>query len=238
MAPVPRKSLDKGGLQGRSSPGPVIPPAEPAIRCRPAGQSLHLPTVQLAIATAVAERTDIGLPGDPGPGDSRTANPGSTKRGAADPGSAPDERAAADPLPLASPTAGTTRDFATAMGMLGAEIVEQVETSVQSVLTENHQMRELAQEMADASGQAREQFKVSIACSGDAESAIERRQLFGTHLAASIERIAGEVRKSIRRLAHAGHQDPSVRRRPSTGGIGMTMCRPAPAKGQVFGQLE
>ena len=62
---------------------------------------------------------------------------------AADPGAAPEQHAAAEPLPLASPSPGTTRDFATAMGMFGGEIVEQVETSVQSVLTENHQMREM-----------------------------------------------------------------------------------------------
>jgi methyl-accepting chemotaxis protein len=58
-------------------------------------------------------------------------------------------------------------------------------------------MREMAQEMADASVQAREQFKVSIARSADSEQAIEQLQVFGTQLAASIERIAGEVRKSI-----------------------------------------
>ena len=116
---------------------------------------------------------------------------------AADPGAAPEQHAAAEPLPLASPSPGTTRDFATAMGMFGGEIVEQVETSVQSVLTENHQMREMAEEMASASVQATDQFKVSIARSTDAESAIEQLQSCGTQLAASIERIAGEVHKSI-----------------------------------------
>ena len=125
-------------------------------------------------------------------------NPVAGDRASTDPGGTPDKPAAADPLPLGCPTSGTPRDFATAMGMFGSEIVEQVETSVKSVLAENHQMREMAQEMAEASGQARDQFKVSIARSADFEiPAIEHLQSFGTQLAASIERIAGEVRKSI-----------------------------------------
>jgi methyl-accepting chemotaxis protein len=104
---------------------------------------------------------------------------------------------AAGPMPLAHPAQGTARDFATAMDMFGAEIIEQVDTSVQSVLAENNQMREMAQAMADACGQARDQFKVSIARSADAETAIEQLQSFGTQLAASIAQIAVEVRKSI-----------------------------------------
>jgi methyl-accepting chemotaxis protein len=55
----------------------------------------------------------------------------------------------------------------------------------------------MAEEMASASVQATDQFKVSIARSTDAESAIEQLQSCGTQLAASIERIAGEVHKSI-----------------------------------------
>jgi Methyl-accepting chemotaxis protein (MCP) signalling domain len=165
---------------------------------------------------AMAERAEViprsnPVPADPRLTDPRHTDPGptdlrSTDRGHTDPGSVPDNSAAADPLPPAGLTSGTTRDFATAMGMFGSEIVEQVETSVQSVLSENHQMREMAQEMADASVQAREQFKVSIARSADAESAIEHLQSFGTQLAASIERIAGEVRNSIETVKIAVEQ--------------------------------
>jgi methyl-accepting chemotaxis protein len=135
---------------------------------------------------------------------------------AADPGAAPEPPAAAEPSPLASPSAGTPRDFATAMGMFGGEIVEQVETSVQSVLTENHQMREMAEEMASASVQATDQFKVSIARSADAESAIEQLQSCSSQLAASIERIAGEVHTSIATVKAAVAQATEMQRSVET----------------------
>jgi methyl-accepting chemotaxis protein len=121
-----------------------------------------------------------------------------------------------DPPPLAEASAGTTRDFATAMGMFGSEIVEQVDTSVQAVIAENHQMREMAQEMASASDQAREQFQVSIARSAEAETGIEQLQLFGTQLAASIEHIAGDVRKSIATVRIAVEQATETQRSVET----------------------
>src|SRR5580658_8923848 len=70
-------------------------------------------------AVETAGRTDLALLPDQGP-----TNPGLN-----DPGSAPEQHAAVDPQPLACSSSGTTRDFATAMGMFGGEIVEQVETS-------------------------------------------------------------------------------------------------------------
>ncbi len=160
---------------------------------------------------ATAAPAEVVSAAGPAPADASTADAGTT-----DPGSAPAQRAAADRALLATPSPGTTRDFATAMGMFGAEIVEQVETSVQSVLTENHQMREMAQEMATASDQARDQFKVSIARSADSETAIEQLQLFGTQLAASIERIAGEVRKSIATVRIAVEQATETQRSVET----------------------
>jgi len=124
--------------------------------------------------------------------------------------------APADPPPLAEPSAGTERDFATAMGMFGGEIVEQVETSVQAVIAENHQMREMAQEMATASTQAREQFEVSIARSAEAETGIEQLQVFGTQLATSIEHIAGDVRNSIATVRIAVEQATETQRSVET----------------------
>lgn len=121
-----------------------------------------------------------------------------------------------DPPPLAGPAAGTTRDFATAMGMFGGEIVEQVETSVLEVIAENKQMREMAQEMATASVQAREQFEVSIARSAEAETGIERLQLFGSQLATSIGHIAGDVRKSIATVSIAVEQATETQRSVET----------------------
>jgi methyl-accepting chemotaxis protein len=121
-----------------------------------------------------------------------------------------------DPPPLAGPAAGSTRDFATAMGMFGGEIVEQVETSVQAVIAENQQMRQMAQDMASASNQAREQFKVSIARSAEAETGIEQLQLFGTHLATSIEHIAGDVRRSIATVRIAVEQATETQRSVET----------------------
>ena len=124
-------------------------------------------------------------------GDKRTAAVGLTEA------SLPADPGPADPPPPGTASPGTTRDVAAPVGMFGGEIVEQVETSVQLVLTENHQMREMAEDMASASGQAREQFKVSIARSTESETAIEQLQACGTQLAASIARIADEVHKSI-----------------------------------------
>ena len=77
-------------------------------------------------------------------------------------------------------------------------------------------MREMAQEMASASVQAREQFEVSIARSVEAETGIEQLQLFGTQLAASIGHIADDVRKSIATVRLAVEQAMETQRSVET----------------------
>ena len=98
-------------------------------------------------------------------------------------------------LAIASP--GTTQDMQTAMRLLGSTIVEQVDTSVSTVLNENHQMREMASEMAAAAEQATEQFKHSMERATVAESSIEELQSFSGELAQSIEVIGTSVTSSL-----------------------------------------
>jgi methyl-accepting chemotaxis protein len=92
---------------------------------------------------------------------------------------------------------GTAQDLQTAMRLFGSEIVEQVETSVSTVLNESQQMREMASEMASASAQAQEQFKHSMKSAVAAEGGIEQLKEFSGELAGSIQVIALAVKNSI-----------------------------------------
>jgi hypothetical protein len=98
---------------------------------------------------------------------------------------------------LEVPHPGTAQDLQTAMRLFGSEIIDQVNTSVSTVLTENHQMREMASEMATASAQAKDQFKHALLRAVEAESGIEQLKAFSGELTVSIELIGSEVKRSI-----------------------------------------
>jgi methyl-accepting chemotaxis protein len=92
---------------------------------------------------------------------------------------------------------GTARDMQTAMRLFGSAIFDQVDTSVGTVLNENHQMRDMASEMATASIEATEQFRGAMARAVEAEAGIEQLNTFGIELSSSIQTIGSEVKRSI-----------------------------------------
>jgi methyl-accepting chemotaxis protein len=92
---------------------------------------------------------------------------------------------------------GTARDMQTAMRLFGSAIFGQVDTSVGTVLSENHQMREMASEMATASVEATEQFRGAMTRAVEAEAGIEQLNAFGVELSGSIQTIGSEVKRSI-----------------------------------------
>ncbi|WP_445491787.1 methyl-accepting chemotaxis protein [Rhodopseudomonas sp. RCAM05734] len=101
---------------------------------------------------------------------------------------------------------GTAQDMQTAMRLFGSAIVDQVDTSVNTVLADNHQMREMANEMAIASTQAKDQFKGAMSRAVDAESGIEQLNAFGSELSGSIRFIGSEVKRSIAIVREASDQ--------------------------------
>ncbi|NKE46306.1 hypothetical protein HB662_16080 [Roseomonas frigidaquae] len=102
-----------------------------------------------------------------------------------------------DGMALAVASGGTSRDMETALRLLGSTIVEQVDTSVRTVLEENHQMREMASEMASAAEQAKTQFYHSMQRATQSEASIEELQSFSGELAGSIGVIGAAVGSSI-----------------------------------------
>jgi methyl-accepting chemotaxis protein len=101
---------------------------------------------------------------------------------------------------------GTAQDMQTAMQLFGSAIVDQVDTSVNTVLSENHQMREMASEMATASTQAKDQFKGAMLRAVEAEGGIEQLNAFGSELSASIQFIGSEVKRSMAIVRDASAQ--------------------------------
>jgi methyl-accepting chemotaxis protein len=100
----------------------------------------------------------------------------------------------------------TPQDMQTAMQLFGSAIVDQVDTSVNTVLSENHQMREMASEMATASTQAKDQFKGAMLRAVEAEGGIEQLTAFGSELSASIQFISSEVKRSMAIVRDASAQ--------------------------------
>lgn len=92
---------------------------------------------------------------------------------------------------------GTKKDVDTALQLLGSTIIEQVDTSVNTVMSENHQMREMASEMASAAEQATSQFTHSIQRAAESEAGVEELQAFSKELEGSITVIGKAVKSSI-----------------------------------------
>ncbi len=112
---------------------------------------------------------------------------------------------------LAAASAGTPQDMHTALGLFGAAIVEQVETSVQKVLEENQTMREAAQEMASGALEAQSQFKNAMSGTEAAESDIGKLNVISGELAGSIRVIGSAVRGSAAMVKHATAQAGAAR---------------------------
>ena len=106
---------------------------------------------------------------------------------------------------------GTAQDLQTAMRLFGSTIIDQVDTSVGTVLSENHQMREMASEMATASTQAKDQFKGAMSRAVEAEGGIEQLNAFGSELSGSIRFIGSEVKRSIAIVREASAQAETTR---------------------------
>jgi methyl-accepting chemotaxis protein len=107
--------------------------------------------------------------------------------------------------------AGNPQDMQTAMRLFGSTIVQQVETSVSMVLQENHQMREMASEMASAASQATDQFQNAMSRAVDAENGIEQLNAVSGELTESMQLIAAEVKRSITIVQDATTQAATTR---------------------------
>jgi methyl-accepting chemotaxis protein len=107
---------------------------------------------------------------------------------------------------LDSVHSGAVQDTQTAMRLFGSAIVDQVDSSVSTVLSENHQMREMASEMATASAQAMDQFRGAMSQAVEAEGGIEQLNAFGNELSGSIRFIGSEVKRSIAIVRDASAQ--------------------------------
>jgi methyl-accepting chemotaxis protein len=121
----------------------------------------------------------------------------------------PEPRAAdidAPPLVPEGAPPGTARDMQTAMHLFGSAIFDQIDTSLNTVLSDNRQMRDMADEMATASGQATTQFLGAMKRAVEAESGIEQLHKFGGELSSSIQLIGSEVKRSIAIVRDASAQ--------------------------------
>jgi len=101
---------------------------------------------------------------------------------------------------------GTARDMQTAMHLFGSAIFDQIDTSLNTVLSDNRQMREMASEMAEASGQATTQFLGAMKRAAEAEAGIEQLHAFSGELSGSIQLISSEVKRSIATVRDASAQ--------------------------------
>jgi methyl-accepting chemotaxis protein len=101
---------------------------------------------------------------------------------------------------------GTPQDMRTALGLFGAAILDQVETSVEKVLEENQTMREAAEEMATGALEAQAQFKNAMSRTAAAESGIGDLNSVSGELAGSIGIIGGAVRATVATVKNATAQ--------------------------------
>jgi methyl-accepting chemotaxis protein len=117
--------------------------------------------------------------------------------------------AAIAPAPADIPQ--TAQDLQTALRLFGSAIIDQVDTSVSTVLNENNQMREMATVMASASSQATDQFQASMARAGEAEAGIEQLNGFSNELTGSITVIGTSVKSSIAIVREVSEQADDTR---------------------------
>jgi len=112
---------------------------------------------------------------------------------------------------LPAAVAGTAQDMHTALGLFSAAILDQVETSVRTVLEENQTMREAAEELANGAVEAQEQFKSAMARTISAEAGVNNLTHISDDIAGSIRVIGGAVRESITTVKAATAQAATTR---------------------------
>jgi methyl-accepting chemotaxis protein len=110
------------------------------------------------------------------------------------------------PAALETASPGTPQDMRTALGLFGAAILDQVETSVRHVQEENQTMRAAAEEMATGALEAQAQFKNAMSRTAAAESGIGDLNSISGELAGSIGIIGGAVRSTIATVKNATAQ--------------------------------
>ena len=106
---------------------------------------------------------------------------------------------------------GTARGMQTAMQLFGSAVVDQVDTTVGIVRSENLQMREMASEMASTAEEAKNLFRGAMERAVETEGAIEQLNVFGGELSGSIQFIGSEVQRSIAIVKDATTQAETTR---------------------------
>jgi methyl-accepting chemotaxis protein len=112
---------------------------------------------------------------------------------------------------LAAASPGAPQDMRTAIGLFGAAILDQVETSVQTVLQENQTMREAAEEMASGALEAQGQFKNALQRTSAAEAGIGALNSVSGELAGSIRVIVVALRETATTVKNATAQAAETR---------------------------
>ena len=112
---------------------------------------------------------------------------------------------------LAAASPGTPQDMRTTIGLFGAAILDQVETSVQTVLQENQTMREAAEEMASGALEAQGQFKNALQRTSAAEAGIGALNSVSGELAGSIRVIVVALRETATTVKNATAQAAETR---------------------------
>jgi methyl-accepting chemotaxis protein len=96
-------------------------------------------------------------------------------------------------------------------GLFGPAILDEVETAVHTILTENQTMRQAAQEMATGAVEAQGQFKNAMACTSVAEAGVGSLNSLSGEIANSIHVIGRAVRDSVATVKNATAQAGATR---------------------------
>lgn len=104
-----------------------------------------------------------------------------------------------------------SRDLQAAMQSFNSAVTNQVDTSVDTVLSENLQMRELANEIASTTEEANSLFRGAMERAVETEGVIEQLNVVGRELSGSIQLIGSEVQRSIAIVKEATTQAETTR---------------------------
>lgn len=107
---------------------------------------------------------------------------------------------------LQSVTSATSLDLQTAMRLFGSAIMDQVETSVSTVLGQNLQMREMAAEMTVGSTHSMAQFKLAAIRTSEAQAGMDELKGLGSELELSAAVIGAAVKSSTSTVSSATDQ--------------------------------
>jgi hypothetical protein len=118
----------------------------------------------------------------------------------------PDGAEAAAVTTLAAASSATSLDMQTAMRLFGSAIMDQVESSVSTVLGQNLQMRQMAAEIAMGSTHSMAQFKLATTRTSEAEAGMEELKGFSSELETSTCVIGTAVKSSASTVKFATDQ--------------------------------